>query len=47
MLIYYSISSLELLECKLTPTAKEEIYKLFYQVGTRMGISELPDNHQT
>lgn len=42
MLIHYSIASYELLERKLTYEEKEEIYNVFYRVGTRMGLVELP-----
>ncbi|TLV03726.1 oxygenase MpaB family protein [Dyadobacter luticola] len=42
MLIDYSIRSFELLERKLTDLEKEEIFKVFHQVGAGMGISGLP-----
>jgi hypothetical protein len=42
MLIYYSIVSYELLEKKLTDEEKEEVYHVFYRVGNRMGLKELP-----
>ena len=42
MLIHYSIASYELLEKKLSDTEKEEVYNVFYRVGTRMGLKELP-----
>lgn len=42
MLIYYSIASYELLEKKLTNLEKEEIYNVFYRVGLRMGLKDLP-----
>lgn len=42
MLIYYSIASFELLERKLTPAEKQEVYNVFYRVGLRMGLTELP-----
>jgi hypothetical protein len=45
MLIYYSIASFELLERKLTQTEKEEIFNVFYAVGNRMGVSQLPGNY--
>lgn len=44
MLIHYSISAYELLERKLSDPEKEEVYDVFYRVGTRMGLEELPDN---
>lgn len=42
MLIHYSIASYELLEKKLTDAEKEEVYNVFYRVGARMGLKELP-----
>ncbi|RTY89130.1 oxygenase MpaB family protein [Flavobacterium sp. GT3R68] len=42
MLIYYSIAAYELLEKKLTDEEKEEVYNVFYRVGIRMGLKELP-----
>jgi hypothetical protein len=42
MLIHYSIESYELLEEKLSDEEKEEVYNVFYRVGTRMGVKELP-----
>ena len=42
MLIHYSIASYELLEKKLSDGEKEEVYNVFYRVGTRMGLKELP-----
>jgi hypothetical protein len=41
MLIYYSVASYELLEKKLSDEEKEEVYNVFYRVGTRMGLKEL------
>ncbi|GAA4310428.1 oxygenase MpaB family protein [Nibribacter koreensis] len=45
MLIHYSIASYELLEKKLTEAEKEEVYNVFYRVGTRMGVKELPPTY--
>jgi hypothetical protein len=45
MLIHYSIAAYELLERKLTAAEKEEVYNVFYRVGTRMGLTELPPNY--
>ncbi|MFN3754115.1 oxygenase MpaB family protein [Flavobacterium sp.] len=45
MLIHYSISAYELLEAKLTEAEKEEVYNVFYRVGDRMGLKELPSNY--
>ena len=42
MLIHYSIASYEVLEKKLTDEEKEEVYNVFYRVGARMGLKELP-----
>lgn len=45
MLIYYSQAAFELLERKMTETEKEELFDVFYRVGLRMGIEELPRNY--
>lgn len=45
MLIHYSIASFELLERKLTSEEKNEVYDVFYRVGKRMGLSELPTSY--
>jgi len=45
MLIHYSIASYELLERKLTEAEKEEVYNVFYRVGTRMGVQDLPSTY--
>jgi hypothetical protein len=42
MLIHYSIASYELLEKKLNDEEKEEVHNVFYRVGARMGLKELP-----
>ena len=42
MLIHYSIASYEVLEKKLTGTEKEEVHNVFFRVGSRMGLKELP-----
>lgn len=42
MLIHYSIAAYELLEEKLNDDEKEEVYNVFYRVGFRMGLKELP-----
>ena len=46
MLIHYSIASYELLEHKLNDEEKEEVYNVFYRVGTRMGVKDLPLNYK-
>jgi hypothetical protein len=45
MLIHYSISSFELLERKLTDQEKEEVFALFYKVGLRMKLKDLPSSY--
>lgn len=45
MLIYYSIASYELLERKLSEEEKEEVHNVFYRVGARMGLQELPSRY--
>lgn len=45
MLIHYSIASFELLERQLTAEEKLEAYDVFYRLGSRMGIRELPSNY--
>ncbi|MDX5419685.1 MAG: DUF2236 domain-containing protein [Hymenobacteraceae bacterium] len=42
MLIDYSIRSFELLERELSLAEKEEVFNVFNQVGTRMGLQGLP-----
>jgi len=44
LLIDYSIRSFELLERKLTDDEKVEVFAVFYQVGLRMQLKELPPN---
>lgn len=46
MLIHYSISSFEVLERKLSDAEKEEIFNVFYRVGERMTLKELPANYK-
>jgi hypothetical protein len=45
MLIDYSIRSYELLERQLTAAEKTEVFNVFYNVGTRMGLKDLPNNY--
>jgi len=45
MLIHYSIAAYELLERKLTVDEKEEIHHVFYRVGERMGLKDLPHTY--
>ncbi|MGV3586956.1 MAG: oxygenase MpaB family protein [Adhaeribacter sp.] len=42
MLIDYSIRSFELLERKLSSAEKQEVFSVFYRVGSRMGLRGLP-----
>ncbi|MFD2603464.1 oxygenase MpaB family protein [Flavobacterium suzhouense] len=42
MLIDYSIRSYELLERKLSEDEKQEVFNVFYRVGSRMGLQSLP-----
>ncbi len=46
MLIDYSIRAFELLERKLTLQEKEEVYEVFYRMGSRMKIPNLPPDYQ-
>lgn len=46
MLIYYSIAAYELLEKKLNDDEMEEVYNVFYRVGMRMGLKDLPLNYR-
>jgi uncharacterized protein (DUF2236 family) len=45
MLIHYSIASYELLEKKLTDAEKEEVYNVFFRLGSGMGLKELPPDY--
>jgi hypothetical protein len=47
MLIDYSIRSYELLERKLTPAEKSEVFNVFNRVGTRMQLKGLPADYET
>ena len=46
MLIHYSIASYELLEKKLNDDEKEEVFNVFYRVGERMGLKDLPKTYK-
>jgi hypothetical protein len=46
MLIHYSIASYELLERKLTPAEKQEVFDVFYRFGTQMHLEGLPNNYE-
>jgi uncharacterized protein (DUF2236 family) len=45
MLIHYSIAAFEVLEHKLTHDEKGEVYDVFFRVGSRMNLKELPGNY--
>jgi len=45
MLIYYSVASFELLERKLTPGEKDELFDVFFRMGERMQLTGLPGNY--
>ncbi len=45
MLIHYSIAAFELLERKLTAAEKEDVYDVFYRMGTRMDLKDLPTTY--
>lgn len=47
MLIHYSIAAHELLEHKLSEEEKEEVYNVFYRVGVRMGVKDLPGDYHS
>src|SRR5215216_2380537 len=47
MLIHYSIASFEVLERKLNEQEKEEVFAVFYRLGSRMGIPGLPVSYKT
>ena len=42
MLIDYSIRAFEIIERKLTDEEKKEVYDVFYRMGSRMNINDLP-----
>ena len=46
MLIDYSIRSYEILERKLEPSEKQEVLNVFGDVGTRMGLENIPKNFE-
>jgi len=47
MLIHYSIAAFELLERKLSAAEKQEVYDVFYRMGTRMKIPQLPPTYNS
>jgi uncharacterized protein (DUF2236 family) len=44
LLIDYSIRAFEILERKLSTDEKNEIFQVFHEIGTRMGLTGLPEN---
>jgi hypothetical protein len=46
MLIDYSIRAYEVLEKKLTYAEKREVFHVFYRVGSRMGVKDLPQTYE-
>jgi hypothetical protein len=44
MLIHYSIAAYELLERQLNDEEKQEVFDVFYRVGLRMNLKQLPSN---
>lgn len=42
LLIDYSIRAFEVMERKLSKSEKDEVFDVFYRMGTRMGVKELP-----
>src|ERR1700743_3084475 len=46
MLIYYSVTAVEVLHGELTDAEKKEIFDAFYGVGTRMVCPGLPQNYR-
>lgn len=46
MLIHYSIASFEVLESKLSSNEKEDVYNVFYRIGLRMRIKNLPVSYE-
>jgi hypothetical protein len=45
MLIHYSIAAYELFERQLSSAEKEEVYNVFYRVGMRMELQDLPQDY--
>ena len=46
MLIDYSVRSYELLNQKLSSADKDEVYNVFYRMGTRMMVKDLPETYE-
>lgn len=45
MLIHYSIAAFELLEKRLSERQKQDVYEVFYRMGSRMNIPGLPNTY--
>lgn len=45
MLIHYSIAARELLHKPLSASDKNEVYQVFYRLGQRMHLKDLPDSY--
>ncbi|MEP7255440.1 MAG: oxygenase MpaB family protein [Ferruginibacter sp.] len=46
MLIHYSVASFELLERKSNEPEKNEVYDVFFRLGSRMNLKELPAGYK-
>lgn len=46
MLIHYSLASFELLERQMNDEEKAELFDVFYRVGDRMGLNNLPSGYK-
>lgn len=46
MLIHYSVAAFELLERKLSDEEKDEVFDVFYRMGNRMQLKDLPTTYQ-
>ncbi|MDB5197084.1 MAG: hypothetical protein JWP88_1455, partial [Flaviaesturariibacter sp.] len=46
LLIHYSIAAFELLERKLTPKEKDDLYDVFLRIGSRMNLKDLPPDFE-
>ncbi len=46
MLIDYSIRSYEVFEKALSVDERKEVFQVFYEVGRRMGLRDLPDTYE-
>ncbi len=47
MLIHYSMASFEVLERKMTDGEKDELFDVFYRMGSRMNIAGLPGDFES